>query len=336
MGSAEPPNNADIAARTPGQADVSGIPNSERQRSSRHDQTAPKSQFLGARGGHHIDRTNALGKSPKTFNGCGTLGPGGSGKSFILTRAIKAAGDCLVINASNITIDLGGCRIQGDGTDTDIRSQFGAVLGGVVIKKGTVTGFTHGIQLDAGIGGAMEVTEVDQVKILDNVNTGVSIGLRGTISNSVAGGNGTGGIFARSGSTIVSTVVQRNGASNSGDGIDRTAREVSETGGASIRTRLAGSQIVGNVITNNGEQGIEPEEQGHLIEDITVRSNALNGIVASEDSATIRDKAVTGNSSEEIVVQCPLIVMGNLSRLNENPDILLGGGCETGSVANLP
>ena len=83
------------------------------------------------------------GFAGRPINKCKTIDKPGSYK---LTRNLTATGDCLVITADYVTINLNGYRILGDGTGHCITDD-GNALEGIVIINGTVAGCLDGIHL---------------------------------------------------------------------------------------------------------------------------------------------------------------------------------------------
>jgi hypothetical protein len=59
----------------------------------------------------------------------------------------EKTGDCLVVSADFVTIDLGGFVIRGNGSGAGLRTREGLQLRSVAVRNGTVTGFDVGILL---------------------------------------------------------------------------------------------------------------------------------------------------------------------------------------------
>jgi parallel beta-helix repeat protein len=148
---------------------------------------------------------------------CRTIDQSGS---YVLDRNIQARGDCLVIATSNVTIDLAGYTITGDGTGYGIRTPDNPATAfdshdAITVRNGTVTNFgVWGIQLP----GRHQL--VEQVRVTNN-QRGILIfafaqPAGNTIRNSIASGNGFSGIvLAGTGNSIIGNVAN----ANAGDGI---------------------------------------------------------------------------------------------------------------------
>jgi hypothetical protein len=99
-------------------------------------------------------------------------------RSYELTRNLAAAGDCLLIAADFVTIDLGGWVITGDGSTGSGITDLGAPRRGIAVRNGTITGFLACVGLSRTTGAV-----VDKVRA-DCEETGISAG-----SDSIVSGN---------------------------------------------------------------------------------------------------------------------------------------------------
>src|SRR5205823_2429568 len=82
----------------------------------------------------------ASAQGPITITACRTIDQPGS---YVLANNLFATGDCLVVRANFVTIDLAGFLIIGDGTGAGISSE----LLGTTVRNGTVVSFDFGIKL---------------------------------------------------------------------------------------------------------------------------------------------------------------------------------------------
>src|SRR6267154_5446890 len=121
---------------------------------------------------------------------CGTLSSPGN---YFLTQNLTATGDCLVIAADNVAIDMKGKTISGNGTgaaifDASIQHPF------AIIRNGTIRNFQIGIDLDNS--GLATISNVDSSK---NVSHGIFIDrCCNTLDAITANGNGGTGILIAS------------------------------------------------------------------------------------------------------------------------------------------
>jgi hypothetical protein len=87
--------------------------------------------------------TTALAQTP--ISECGYISESGA---YQLVKNLSAAGDCLVVTAdapANITVDLNGFTIRGDGTGSAVRAQ--TALDGFTVRNGTIKNFDIGLSL---------------------------------------------------------------------------------------------------------------------------------------------------------------------------------------------
>lgn len=129
----------------------------------------------------------------------------------------RSCPQCLLIDASNVTIDLQGHSITGDGTTTSagIKVPRSAGVSNIEVRNGTVVSFGVGIQLE----GAKQ-SRIERMRVFDNKQFG---------------------ILADSQSAVVSNIAARNGGTGIQVGVDIG-------GGASV--------VMDNVATENGRTGI--------------------------------------------------------------------------------
>ncbi|RBQ14331.1 hypothetical protein DP939_40950 [Spongiactinospora rosea] len=69
--------------------------------------------------------------------------------SVTLTADLTCAGDALTVGAANVTIDLNGHTIRGNGTGKGVQLDRPQ---GVAVTNGTITGFADGVYLETGAG----------------------------------------------------------------------------------------------------------------------------------------------------------------------------------------
>src|SRR5262245_63275897 len=83
--------------------------------------------------------------APDNINNCRTITQPGS---YVLRDNLTASGDCLVVQADFVTIDLNGFVITGNGTGVGI-TDVNVERRGVTVRNGTLTGFSNGVGLRA-------------------------------------------------------------------------------------------------------------------------------------------------------------------------------------------
>ena len=166
---------------------------------------------------------------PTQIKSCGTLAAPGS---YVVVQNLTATGDCLVIAADFVTVDLGGFTLTGNGTTGEGITDQLAGHTGVVVRNGAVTQFGFGVSMATG-----SRLTIEGVRAVDNNVHGMSIGMNSIIRGNTVSGNGGIGISVDVGSVVAGNVVSH----NLDDGI------AAERGGI----------VSGNSSTNNGTHGID-------------------------------------------------------------------------------
>jgi hypothetical protein len=136
----------------------------------------------------------------RSIGSCQTIDKPGS---YVLAKSLTARGNCLVITASFVTVDLGGYTISGDGTGVGITNGGGGFTTegagpfDITIRNGTVTAFENGVHLD-GRGHVVEaIRAVDNAAIgIHLVSPPTRIPGDGVLRNNVASRNGLVGLRA--------------------------------------------------------------------------------------------------------------------------------------------
>jgi hypothetical protein len=144
--------------------------------------------------------------APQNLNNCQTISQPGS---YVVNRNLAAAGDCLVVAADSVTIDLDGFTITGNGTGSGIvESPALATRRNVSVRNGTVTGFVNGVFFEHG-----ESVTVERVNASGNSGSGISAGNYATVRANHASFNGDAGIRADKGANVSGNTVARNAGS---------------------------------------------------------------------------------------------------------------------------
>ncbi|MGB9120552.1 MAG: right-handed parallel beta-helix repeat-containing protein [Candidatus Angelobacter sp.] len=232
-----------------------------------------------------------------------------------LTSNLNCAGTALRVFGPNITIDLNGHNITGDGTGDGILIP----VTGVTLKgKGRISNFETGVHL----------ATADNIVIYDltieNNLTGINVARGGGIrifDNTIRGGaNGQIGVAMEA---VIHTALYRNTISGfsqigvvipTGDPPDESIPVISENvirenqTGISIRGLDSDSIIRGNFIVDNKLNGIEIAsifEAGCTIQENQVLRNGGNGILLQGGSLTgclIENNLVEKNNLDGISI----------------------------------
>lgn len=198
--------------------------------------------------------------APQNISACQTISVPGS---YTLNKNLAAAGDCIVIAASFVTLDLSGFVISGNGGGMGVQETPSVPFPGfhgVVVRNGAVTNFGNGVYFPNSTG-----VTVDRVNATLNTGNGVELGQRGVVTSSRADENGGIGILVDIGASLTGNTVGR----NHGSGI--VAGE--------------GAIIVGNEARNNGLDGIFMDCPGAAIAN-TAGNNLGTNLVPLNGSCT--------------------------------------------------
>jgi hypothetical protein len=145
----------------------------------------------------------------KKIKNCTTITESGAYK---VTKNLVASGDCIVIEASFVNLDLGGFTLTGDGTGTGVLVPGVLDLEGIDLRNGNVTNFDTGINLSALL------TSVRNVRAQDNVGDGIRAGGPAVVTGCQAHDNGGVGISAFGTSTVHRNIASSNGSHGFGMG----------------------------------------------------------------------------------------------------------------------
>jgi hypothetical protein len=219
--------------------------------------------------------TTWAGDGVRPLDACGTL-TAEDRSAFVLVRNISAgAQDCLVVQSSGVTIDLNGFSVSGSGTGAGILAS--VPIEDVTIRNGGVKGFAVGISL----GGTGNV--VENVRVTDNTDTGMFLGVSSLVDRVVAQGNRNHGIVMGTAATIRNSTMRANGNNPSSVGLSvGPGSTVSgNTIWASIGTGLfasLGSTVIGNtVFDSNPGAGMSVICPGN-VQNNTVTANTIGNI----------------------------------------------------------
>ena len=141
---------------------------------------------------------------PKEIKKCQTITKPGA---YQVEKNLSAKGDCLVVEANFVTIDLDGFTITGNGTGRGITDD-GVARKGITIRNGTITSFSVGVDLGNGSGHVVE-----HVRAIANTD-GLIVGPRSFVNRNIAVENLRNGIFTDCPSLITSNIARSNGVLN--------------------------------------------------------------------------------------------------------------------------
>jgi hypothetical protein len=208
--------------------------------------------------------------APRVINTCMTITDPGP---YVVGRNLGAAGDCLVVAADNVSIDLDGFVLSGNGTGSGVVEQLAVGRKGVTVRNGVITGFLRAVYMGNSHGMA-----VDSINAHGNMSNAITVGDNATVTrNRVTGNNGV-GILAGFRSLVT------------GNGVD-------DNSGSGIYAGI-GANVTGNTVGHNGATGISVSE-GALVSGNVSRNNSSYGISADCPSLVIGNTS-TNNLAENL------------------------------------
>jgi hypothetical protein len=254
---------------------------------------------------------------------CGTLSSPGN---YFLTRNLTAAGDCLVIAADNVAIDMKGKTISGNGTgaaifDGSIQHPF------AIIRNGTIRNFGIGIDLDNS--GLATISNVDSSKnvshgifidrccntldaITANGNGGTGILIASddsSLSRILANGNGAGGILITS---CCNTLVASTVSNNTGNGVDMDdccsfvlSSNIQKNTGIGVKLSSDDNGVIRSNTSKNGGDGMEfPNSGENMIVASTSNKNGGAGVDLGARFGVISGVQANKNAADGVDMLC--------------------------------
>lgn len=234
----------------------------------------------------------------KPINTCVTILESGS---YRVAKNLVATGDCLVVAASYVELNLGGFTITGDGTGSGVKDSDPLELEGIDVRNGTITKFQVGIDLVSTGRGV-----VKDVRAIDNTGDGILAGVNSVVAENIAMDNGGLGINAGGGSSVTRNIANFNGSHG---------------------LQPDGCTVVGNSAFRNGGDGIHAVPgSGTVVTGNRTASNDGNGISVS--NSVVRENVAISNDLDGINATCPSSIVGNTVTNSGGLNIFtFGPGC---------
>lgn len=226
---------------------------------------------------------------------CGTLSPAGN---YFLTKNLSATGDCLVIGAKNVAIDLKGNTITGNGTGSGI-TDGGFARNFAIIANGKIRNFQRGVNLTGSEG--VILSNLDSSK---NTDEGIFIsGCCNTLNSVTANNNSDAGIDIDSDDSSL-TKIQANG--NGGGGILITeccnlldASTANKNTGIGVQINVDDSFVVSSKMQHNSGDGLEMDFDNGVIKTNT-SNNGGDGMDFASTVNLVAESKSSGNAGAGI------------------------------------
>jgi len=205
--------------------------------------------------------------SPKAIKKCGTIDESGS---YIVVKNLTASGDCLVIAADFVTIDLDGFTIAGPGTGSGVVGD-GNTRTAITIRNGMIRNFEFGIRFNFdGIS-----LLVEGVTLVDNSSLGAGGNDQTVLRNNIVTGSGL-GLIAGARSVVTGNTVRGN---TDGMQVGSGSTIIGNTAGVNTRDGFQignGSTVVNNAAHGNTRYGFLVECASNLIANVSTLSGTDN------------------------------------------------------------
>lgn len=179
--------------------------------------------------------------APRSITKCQTIKQSGS---YMLVDNLTADGDCLVVSADFVTIDLAGFAITGKGTGEGIKGD-GTFRRVITIKNGAINNFADGIAFLDGI-----QILVERMTVVGNSGYGVTLGGTAIVKDSIISENEVDGINVGSRSVITGNTCSEN--KGSGIVVGNGSTVVGNTAGVNGNNGLV--VLTGSTVANNTTQ----------------------------------------------------------------------------------
>ncbi|MEM7561415.1 MAG: right-handed parallel beta-helix repeat-containing protein [Pseudomonadota bacterium] len=257
---------------------------------------------------------------------CQTITKSGS---YLVTGNFTANGDCLIVAASFVQIDLGGYLLTGNGTGSGVRidNPFKGRKN-IDVLNGVVTSFLNGVDLESATG-----SSIQDVRAFKNTETGLRVSSNSLIANSISEENGGIGVSLGGSSRVSNSISIGNGSHGIliggaidgvavGGGIANNNISRANAGEGIVAFQGNGNVVRGNSVTNNGGNGISAV--GSTVQGNAVIGNKGHGINAG--SGVVRENSIIDNGLWAIYGACPLAANGNSMLNNASGNIFAVAG----------
>jgi parallel beta-helix repeat protein len=224
---------------------------------------------------------------------------------YTINTNLTSSGDGIIVNASNVTIDLKGYTIVGNGAG----SYHGVYMNGranIEIRNGTVRGFGgNGIYEVLPAGRSHRITNM---RVIANKGNGISLsGYNHTVKDCTVSDNGTIGV------KILNGIVSGN--------------TVCDNGTRGIDVSL-GATVTGNTVSLNGQDGIVAGN-GCTVVDNAAYSNTGSGMSVSFGT-TLKNNAAYSNVNYGFSLGGHNLVDGNTAYNNTTGNMSSCATCTFG------
>lgn len=209
--------------------------------------------------------------------------------AFILVHDLVSFGqDCLVVNSNNVTIDLNGFAVIGNGSGRGITAN--PPVQGVKVRNGAVRGFSIGIAL-GGMGNVVEDVHVE-----NNTDTGMVLGASSSVRQVVVQGNWQHGAILSTAGSFKDSTVRANGNTpasvgvSAGPGSTITGNTIWANTGTGLFGSTGGT-VIGNTVTDTIGYGIYTICPANVQQNTTTANTSGNLFLAGDGCLAVNNVA---------------------------------------------
>ena len=275
------------------------------------------------------------------------------GSYYLTTNLTGISGqNGITIGANDVALDLRGFVLSGVAGSLDGITAQSPSLQNISVRNGTLRSWgAHGLYSYLGQG-----WQIERLRVFNNGNSGLFMGLGATVKDCVAEGNGAGwpGIYVYDGSLIIGCVARTNGIGiqggtgviikdctcefNSAFGIYADANSsvsgcVCVFNNAGVALNGSGSTLTGCSLSWNTNGGLNAIGGDNFVCDNNVISNTSVGINLNGSGNRVERNNVVGNYSGFAVGSTNNLIIGNSARGNQGNDYTsIGAGNTVGPI----
>jgi Right handed beta helix region len=290
----------------------------------------------------------AWATTPTVLSSCGNITAAGS---YTLSKNLTSSGNCFVIQAPNVSIDMLGHKIKGNGSGSAFTDN-GSEEDHASIVNGTISNFNVGINLSNSGSATIAI-----INSSNNASDGIFIsrccstflgittnnnGANGihvvnccnTVTNIQSEQNADAGIFiAECCNTINTSEVIGNG----GDGIEgldccttvnNSVVNANSANGISLTDCC--NFVIGSNVNGNSEDGAILTSDDNQVTSCKVNHNGATGLDLSDDTDNLVTNSNVKNNAIGIAIECPGNIVGVIATGNSGGNVVTTGGtCTT-------
>ena len=243
--------------------------------------------------------------------------------SFIVKSNLSSTGDCIIVHHSNVSIDMNGKTLTGNGTGGGI-TDGGVFVQSIAISNGKIKNFNEGIDFS---GSNSDLITLERINALSNTDDGIFIqGCCNSLTQIKANNNGGAGVFVNGGNDVLtdieaisngdvgvaaldccSTVSSVTASNNKDDGVDvqgccSSANNILSTGngGDGIFMDSCCNGVFFAEADNNTGAGIDILSDDNQVTSCVANGNGGDGIEFASDTNEVNLCKANGNTGTGI------------------------------------